>query len=67
MTHMPGVPVPFDPPSEWRDAHPSTRCPGCGEAGKVKIRTHESSCGGYEDDELRCACAHSWWVEGPDA
>jgi len=73
MTHMPGVPVKFDPPTEdWKpcsnysDGSPS-RCLKC-KSLNVKYRVHESSCGGYEDDEIKCFdCGHIRWVDSPDS
>jgi DNA-directed RNA polymerase subunit M/transcription elongation factor TFIIS len=66
MTHMPGVPMKFDPPVDWRLTDRVT-CLKCG-AHPVMYRTHESSCGGHEDDEFKCeGCGHSWWVDGIDA
>ena len=66
MTHIPGKPIAFDPPNDWK---PATRvtCRGCG--GKnVRYRTHESSDGGYEDDEFKCLdCRKTWWVDGIDS
>ena len=41
-------------------------CPKC--SGPLKYRDWESSCGGYEDQQIKCtACGHSWWVEGADS
>ena len=66
MTHMPGVPVQFDEPGEWKSAG-LVRCRRC-HAADVKYRTHESACGGYEDDEFKCfSCRHTWWVDGIDS
>ena len=32
------------------------------------MRKWESSCGGYEDYQYRCAaCGHAWWVDGIDS
>lgn len=66
MTHVPGIPVKFDPPSEWVELR-GTLCRSCA-SEHVKRRTHESSCGGYEDDEYECIdCGHAWWVDGIDS
>lgn len=65
MTHIPGMPISYDEPSEWKDS-----CSGCPKCRRltVKFRTHDSSCGGYEDQQCKCtACGYSWWVDGPDA
>lgn len=65
MTHMPATPVTFDPPSGWKRV--LTRCHECG-SDEVSVRTHDSSCGSWEDDEFRCGrCGHSWWVDGIDS
>ncbi len=49
----------------WQPAH--VACPRCHQR-ETRVRTVESSCGGYEDDHYRCSsCDHSWWVDGPDA
>lgn len=39
----------------------------CG--AKVRYRTWESSCGGYEDHQYRCAGdpQHTWWIDGIDS
>lgn len=67
MTHMPGIPVKFDPPSTPKACHESWRCPKCGGKNGT-FQTHSSSCGGYDDDEIACGnCGHTYWVEGPDA
>ena len=67
MTHMPGIPVRFDPPSEPKKCHEDWRCRKCGGASGV-YRTHTSSCGSWDDDEFEClTCGHTYWVEGPDA
>ena len=45
----------------------SGNCPRCGKQ-KIRVRTWESFCGGYEDDKFDCqACGHRWWVDGSDA
>ncbi len=63
---MPGVPVEFDKPGEWKSAG-IVKCRRC-IAADVKYRTHESSCGGWEDDEFKCfSCHHTWWVDGIDS
>jgi len=42
-------------------------CRKCGQM-KVRCRSWESSCGGYEDYQYECAaCGNSWWIDGPDA
>jgi hypothetical protein len=67
MTHMPGVPIKFDPPDDWKPCHADSRCQKC-KSANVRYRTHDSSCGGYEDDEIRCFdCGHTRWIDGPDA
>lgn len=72
MTHIPGVPVPFDAPGDWKPCSPCSdgrlsTCRSCN-GTKLVFRVHESSCGGYEDDEIKCLdCNYSWWVDGPDA
>ena len=44
----------------------SRPCPKCG--GRVKVSVWESSDGAYEDLKFACEkCAHTWWVDGPDA
>lgn len=66
MTHMPGVDINFDTPSEWTKTD-QVQCRKCG-SKEISYRTHESSCGGWEDDEFRCgACGQSWWVDGIDS
>jgi len=66
MTHMPGVPVRFDDPGEWKSAS-ILKCPRCG-AADVRYRTHSSSCGSWDDDEFKCfSCHHVWWVDGIDS
>jgi len=66
MTHMPGTPVKFDEPDEWKSAN-ILKCRRCNVAD-VKYRTHTSSCGGWDDDEFRCfSCQHTWWVDGVDS
>jgi hypothetical protein len=37
----------------------------CG--AKVQYRSWESSCGGYEDYQYRCASGHMWWIDGIDS
>lgn len=72
MTHLPGVPVKFDEPDEWRSAMGNHTgeplpCRKCG-AKDVKYRTHTASDGGVEDDEFKCfTCHHTWWVDGIDS
>lgn len=73
MTHMPGVPIPFDEPKEdWQPCGPYSdgskrTCLKC-KSENVKYRTHESSCGGYEDDEIKCFdCNYVRWVDGIDS
>jgi len=39
--------------------------PPCG--AKVQYRSWESSCGGYEDYQYRCASGHMWWIDGIDS
>jgi len=64
MTHIPGIPIDYEPPSEWKQS--LAKCT-CG-SKDVKYRIHESSCGGYEDAEYHCMdCDKTWWVDGPDA
>jgi DNA-directed RNA polymerase subunit M/transcription elongation factor TFIIS len=66
MTHMPGIPIRFDEPDLWTRAT-GVCCRSCS-SPEVRYRTHESSCGGYEDDEFNCtSCGHSWWVDGIDS
>jgi hypothetical protein len=51
---------------EWKKV-PQCLCPKCG-SQNVYCRTWESDCGGFEDDNFKCAnCGHVWWVEGADA
>lgn len=67
MTHMPGVPVKFDPPNEWKPCHSEWECRKC-KSKNGKYRTHESSDGGWEDDEIKCNdCGHSYWIDGIDS
>lgn len=72
MTHVPGIPVSFDEPSAWTTAvvHHTGEplpCPAC-RVPNVVCRTHESSCGGWEDEQFRClSCGHEWWVDGIDS
>lgn len=72
MTHMPGIPVQFDEPDEWKPAIAFTtkepiKCRKCS-APTVRYRTHDSSCGSWEDDEFNCTtCHYSWWVDGIDS
>ena len=65
MTHIPGKPVAFEPPGEWRTSqHACRKC----RSANVAVRTHQSSCGGWEDDEFRCnSCGLTWWVDGIDS
>jgi len=67
MTHMPGVPVQFDEPDEWKPCVDTWRCRQCkGKNGKW--RTHCSSDGGWEDEEIKCFdCGYVRWVEGIDS
>ena len=52
--------------SEWKDSETGNPCRSCG-AKTVQYRIWESSCGGYEDVNLRCTnCGREWWVEGDD-
>ncbi len=70
---MPGMPIAFDEPSEWKDAQsPCHNRVGIAGSqwceGKVQYRVHESSDGAYEDCQYRCTkCGRSWWVDGPDS
>lgn len=65
MTHIPGMPISYDEPSEWKKSRGT--CPKCGK-DELMYRIHESSCGGYEDAQYKCSsCKHSYWVDGPDA
>lgn len=73
MTHMPGVPIPFDPPSEWsqtllvRCRSDECRRKHGPDGGDVWWREHESSDGAFEDTEFECrACGTRWWVDGID-
>lgn len=67
MTHMPGVPVPFDEPDEWKACVDTWRCRKC-KSSNGKWRTHCSSDGGWEDEEVKCFdCGHVYWVEGIDS
>jgi DNA-directed RNA polymerase subunit RPC12/RpoP len=46
---------------------PDVPCRKCG-VHAVSMREWESSCGGWEDYQYRCAaCGHKWWVEGIDS
>lgn len=67
MTHMPGVPVKFEEPDEWKPCLDTWRCQKCkGKNGKY--RTHSSSCGGWDDDEIKCFdCGYVRWVDGIDS
>jgi hypothetical protein len=71
MTHVPGMPIEFDDPSEWQPSvieRERQTCPKACPFPNIWWREHESSDGGYVDTELRCRnCGHSWWVDGPDA
>jgi hypothetical protein len=67
MTHMPGVPVNFDPPGDWKACHKDWRCYKC-KSQNGQYRIHESSCGGWEDSEIKCLdCKHTYWVDGIDS
>jgi DNA-directed RNA polymerase subunit M/transcription elongation factor TFIIS len=72
MTHMPGIPVKFDAPNEWKDAllyatREPIKCQKC-KAPSVRYRTHTASDGGVEDDEFECTtCHYSWWIDGIDS
>lgn len=68
MTHVPGVPIPFDPPSEWSQTLLVTcRNKDC-RNGDVWWREHESSDGAFEDTEFKCrVCGTTWWVDGIDS
>lgn len=64
MTFIPGNPIPFDEPNEWTES--KMPCRWC--KGRVRYRTHSSSDGAFDDDELNCLdCGKTWWVEGPDS
>jgi hypothetical protein len=56
--------------SEGAFAHwqPSTQpCRHCN-SPHVQFRVWESSCGGYEDYQYKCAeCQRVWWVDGIDS
>ena len=72
VTYMPGVPIACDPPTGWtacsRLSDGSPRCCGKCNGPRIVFRTHESSCGGYNDDELKCLdCGYLWWIDGVDA
>lgn len=60
-------PVSGDYTSDWRPVViAGVVCRKCG--GQLRYRDWESSCGGFEDQEINCtACDHTYWVEGPDA
>ncbi len=65
MTHIPGRPIAFDPPGEWKLS--VTSCRRCNKPNVVR-RTHQSSCGSWEDDEYKCNdCEYVWWVDGIDS
>ncbi len=49
---------------EWKQSQKN--CIKCGNK-TVKYRVWESHCGGYEDEQFKCDCGHSWWVDGPDS
>ena len=50
---------------EWEEI-PGT-CRKCGQR-KLVCRVWESSCGGYEDNKIKCSnCGHIWWVDGIDS
>jgi hypothetical protein len=60
---------------DWKDHPESCRClTQSAETGivgmckaAVQVRTWESSDGGYEDYQFRCAKGHTWWVDGIDS
>jgi len=64
---MPGIPVKFDEPDDWKPCIATWRCRSCkGKNGKY--RTHTSSCGSWDDDEVKCDdCGHTYWHEGIDS
>ena len=72
MTHIPGKPVKFDLPGDWKPCSPysdgsPSRCQKCSGLD-VRYRVHSSSCGGYDDDEIKClTCGHVRWVDGIDS
>jgi hypothetical protein len=72
MTHMPGIPIPFDKPDAWKSCSPDSTgqpryCLKC-KSTNVKYRIHESSCGGWEDEEIKCFdCNYVRWVDGIDS
>ena len=50
---------------EWKDV--KTRCIKCN-SPHVQYRVWESSCGGYEDYQYKCAeCQRVWWIDGIDS
>ena len=72
MTHIPGNPIEFDEPSEWKPSVISRERQRCPKVNcftpDIYWREHESSDGGYVDTELKCrSCGYSWWVDGPDS
>lgn len=67
MTHMPGIPVKFDDPDEWKPCIAGWTCANC-KSPRGKYRTHSSSCGSWDDDEIKCDdCGHVRWSEGIDS
>lgn len=65
MTHLPGIPMKFDPPDEWKSCVAMV-C-ACG-SKEVWSRTHTASDGGVEDEEYQCRkCGFTWWVDGIDS
>ncbi len=49
---------------DWRKSREP--CRKCG-ANTVTVRLWESNDGAYDDYQFRCACGHTWWVEGIDS
>lgn len=67
MTHMPGIPVKFDDPDDWKPVIATWRCRKC-KSPNGRYRTHTASDGGVQDDEVECKdCGHTYWHEGIDS
>jgi transposase-like protein len=50
---------------KWKET--KTSCRYCN-SPHVQYRIWESSCGGYEDYQYKCAeCQRVWWIDGIDS
>lgn len=67
MTYIPGMPLKFDEPNDWRPCVKTWKCRKC-KSSNGKYRIHSSSDGAFDDDEIKCSdCGHVYWSEGIDS